>query len=96
MSDGAETRSMFARMGGIVSGGPLSADVTEAWAVHPFVGRRISRAHYWRRLGPFIDGIAGVESACGINAAITPRIPLLEPGAYAYCRRCELKLLNLR
>lgn len=99
--NGAEFREAVRRSGGLCSDGPVGDDFTAGWAKHPFVAvRSEGRAHYWEA-GPWKTALNDdktpyrlVDSACGIASHVTKSVPLLGPGNYEFCARCENKLMR--
>jgi hypothetical protein len=90
---GDEFRDYLRRNGGFVSDGPVPADFTSGWTSHPFRGRL---AHYWTMAEPLPGQphARAVSSACGLKTIVTRQVPLLGPGNYAHCERCDAALLR--
>lgn len=83
----------LARQGGITSGAPVAEGFTQGWGILPFNGKR---AHNWRRIkdDTLPEGTWRLVSACGMENFAAKRLPLLGPGTFEYCQRCENKLMR--
>lgn len=82
------------RGGALVSDGPVPADFAEGLGLHPFRGRL---AHYWtadRSQKAESPDVYGIVSACGMRTVVTDKVPLLGPGNYRMCSRCDEALLR--
>lgn len=83
----------LARRGAQVTGSAVPGDFVSGWACHPMVGRC---AHHWTadRRFRLPDSGYGTVSACGLTTVATRRVPLLEPGTFDLCLRCERRLMR--
>lgn len=83
------------RSGGVITDGPVPADFTEGWCVHPFVGKK---AHHWTAdrtvVLPEEPECYSVLSACGLDTVVTRQVPLCAAGNFEFCSRCESRLMK--
>ena len=96
----SEFAKKVAQAGGFASGGPVSDDFSEGWAVAPFVGKGTGKAHYWKADRRFVEELPnvkfGLESLCGVKTVATDQVPLLLAGSIEPCSRCDKASLSGR
>lgn len=72
----------------MITGGPVGDDFREGWACHPYLSWK---AHFFSINGFFSSRsfTRYVTAKCGFERPVNNVFPLLEPGDFPKCKRCE-------